>query len=177
MATNLFSFTPRTTFRVRGRICLMIFLMSKDIQAYSWNMLHYDGIKPGQSHWLQWCHLSFQPLHPAVPAELRQLPWLPQSQTWISGPIWLGRGSFILQVCHGWQWLFLERLLMFVSILDLPKIMALAWEGPDPVLICFTGGFLAHNFEPELNKNWKTKNKSRQKIGDQRFCLWNIPGY
>lgn len=161
----------------------MIFLMRKwnqDVQAYSWNMLHYDGIKSGQSHWPQRCHLSLQLLHPAVPGQQQScgsclgcLRTEHESQVSFG---W-GGGSFILQVCHGWQWSFLERLLMFVSILDLLKTMALACEGPDPMLICFTGGLLAENFDPELNKNWKKKNKSCQQIGDQRFRLWNIPGY
>lgn len=47
---------------------------------------------------------------------------------------------------------FLKRLLMFVSILDPLKTMALVWEGPDLLLICFMGGLLAENFDPELNR-------------------------
>lgn len=51
-----------------------------------------------------------------------------------------------------WQWSFFERLLVFVAISDPPKTMALAFEGPDLLLICFMGGLLAENFDLELSK-------------------------
>lgn len=40
--------------------------------------------------------------------------------------------------------------MIFVSILDPLKTMALAWEGPDLLLICFMEGLLTEDVDPEF---------------------------
>lgn len=66
--------------------------------------------------------------------------------------VWEG-GSFIFRIYRELAVVgFLKGLLISVSILEPLKTMALGWEGPALVLICFMGGLLAENFVVKLSR-------------------------
>lgn len=137
----------------------------KDFQAYSWNVLfimtelnlNKSTDSSGVTSALHRCTQSSLSLSRAAAGFLCCLRSRSKHKAQVSSG-WEGVSFF--KSTMDWQWSFFERLLVFVAISDPPKTMALAWEGPDLLLICFMGGLLAENFDLELSKRIRKRRAS-----------------